>query len=337
MKQLPATYTGPGLVDLQVNGYAGHSFNGPAESLTAELFAEVRTALRRRGVCAVLITFITDAADATLARAERYARIVESDGQLEAQFPLLHIEGPFLSDQEGPRGIQPPDHLRAPKDSPDFIERVNDASGGRVGLVTLAPELPGAIELIHRCTEAGICVAIGHTAATNEQIDAAVEAGAKLSTHLGNGSHQMLPRLDNYVQKQLAEDRLAASFIADGHHIPFTTLKNFIRAKTPARSILITDAMAAAEMGPGQYEFGGKVAIVQPNGYVSRPGEANLAGSAATLDKCIINTYLHCDVTFEQAWAMASTQPAQLVGLAQQPQVTVRIDEQGFKADWQGS
>jgi N-acetylglucosamine-6-phosphate deacetylase len=206
-----------------------------------------------------------------------------------------------------------------------------DASGGRVGIVTLAPELDGAIELIGRLAEAGVVCSLGHTRADNAAIADAVAAGAKLCTHLGNGSEQFLPRLDNYVQRLLAEDRLAATFIADGHHMPFTTLQNFLRAKTPGRSILITDAIVGAGLGPGEYPMGGGTAIVRADGFVSRPGENHLAGSVVTLDLCVLHAVRHCRIGFEDAWAMASTQPAALVGLATPAAVTVAIDENGFR------
>ena len=153
-----------------------------------------------------------------------------------------------------------------------------------------------------------------------------------MSTHLGNGSHLMLPRLDNYVQRQLAEDSLYASFIADGHHMPLTTLKNFIRAKTPGLSILVTDAMAAAEIGEGEYRMGGELVMVSKDGMVAKPGATCLAGSVLTLDRAVINVTLHCGVMFSQAWAMASSNPAQIAGLPEPLQVTVKIAEAGFSA-----
>jgi N-acetylglucosamine-6-phosphate deacetylase len=213
---------------------------------------------------------------------------------------------------------------------PDFIDRLQEASGDRVGIVTLAPELPGAIDLIGRLAEAGICPAVGHTQAPAETLRAAVAAGARLSTHLGNGSHDVLPRLDNYVQVQLAEDRLAATFIPDGHHMPLTTLKNFIRAKTPSRSVLITDAISAAEMGPGEYTLGQLVVQVGADGRCSVPGEQHLAGSILTLDRAIIEVCRRCDVSFDQAWAMASSHPAMLIGLPLPRTVTVAVAETGF-------
>ena len=176
----------------------------------------------------------------------------------------------------------------------------------------------------------GICVALGHTRARPETIGEATEAGATLSTHLGNGSHLELPRLDNYVQAQLADDRLAASFIADGHHLPFYTLKNFLRAKTLRRSILVTDAIVAADVGPGRYTFGGEEIVVSPELRVHKPGQQNLAGSALTLDRAVLNVALRCDVPFNEACAMASTRPAELIGLSAPPDISVRISAEGF-------
>ncbi len=332
-RALPVNFTGPGLVDLQLNGYGGVDFNSDPADWTAEQFHHVRAMLKRRGVASALITFITDDVQATLARARKYNELISTDGELASCFVGLHIEGPFISPVEGARGAHPKCYCKLPAALPELIDQINEASGHRVKVLTLAPELPGAMDMIRRSSEAGIVVALGHTAAGSETITEAVQAGAKFSTHLGNGSHQMLPRLNNYIFAQLAEDCLSATFIADTHHVPMTTLKSFIRAKTPHRCILITDAMAAADMGPGEYQFGGEVAIVQENGYVSRPGEKNLAGSAITLDRCVINTFKYCDVSFDQAWAMASTQPAQLIGLEIPETVTVSISDDGFAAE----
>jgi N-acetylglucosamine-6-phosphate deacetylase len=327
---LPGTWRGPGLVDLQVNGCAGFDFNAPAEEWSAEGLERVRLALARRGIAAALPTLITDEARAMLARARRWAALLEGEPALAAVFPRLHIEGPFLSPEDGPRGAHPRLWCRTPRELPRFLDDLQEASSGRVGILTIAPELPGAVELISRAAGQGICVALGHTQASAETIRAAVEAGARMSTHLGNGSHQLLPRLDNYVQVQLAEDRLAASFIADGHHIPFSTLKNFLRAKTPARSILVSDAIAAADVGPGRYPVGGKEVLVSPDLRVSSPGEPNLAGSALTLDRAVINVARECGLAFEQAWEMASLNPSALLGLPPPPPVAVAIRESGF-------
>jgi N-acetylglucosamine-6-phosphate deacetylase len=328
---VPVEWTSPGLVDLQVNGYAGVDFNGPVESLTAEAFHRVRVALARRGVVVALPTLITCSRSDLLNRVRRYARIVEADSILAGVFPYLHLEGPFISPEDGPRGAHPAAYCQTPHDAPDWLDALWEASEGRIGVVTLAPELPGALDLIARAVSRGIVVALGHTAAGTEALDRAVRAGARFSTHLGNGSHQTLPRLDNYVQTQLADDRLWASFIADGHHMPFSTLKNFIRAKTPGRSILVTDAMAAAEVGPGRYTFLGEEVLVSEDLRVSNPGQPNLAGSALTLDRAVVNVTRHCGIPFEQAWAMASTSPAALLKLPDLTEIRVRVEEGGFR------
>ncbi len=332
MGKLPSIYTGPGLVDLQVNGYAGLDFNGDPRGWTAEQLHMVRSAEARRGVVAVLPTLMTDDPALMISRAAQYNKFVEQDKQLERCFPKLHLEGPFVSSADGPRGAHPKKHCRTPQALPELLDQLRLASGGRIGIVTLAPELDGAIELISRCVDAGICPAIGHTQATAEQIGNAIVAGAKMSTHLGNGSDPMLPRLDNYVQRQLADDSLYSSIIAGGHHMPWTTLKTCIRSKTPGLSILVTDAMAAAEIGEGEYKMGGELVMVSKDGMVAKPGATCLAGSVLTLDRAVTNVTLHCGVMFSQAWAMASSNPAQMVGLPEPLQVTVEITEAGFSA-----
>lgn len=330
---LPEHHTGPGLVDLQLNGYAGYDFNGDPSSITSAVLRDVRDRLYRRGVVAALPTFITDDAARMVERAAAYARALNEELELEATFPGLQIEGPFLSPEDGPRGAHPLTWCRTPRDLPDLYDRLREASGDRISILTLAPELPGALELIERASGAGTTVALGHTAASRTCLLEAVDAGARMSTHLGNGSHEQLPRLDNYVQAQLAEDRLFSSFIADGHHIPFYTLKNFLRAKSSERSILVTDAVAAADAEPGEYLLAGEHIVATDDGLVRKPGESNLAGSALTLDRAVVNVARHCAVPFEEAWAMASVRPAVLIGLPAPDLLAVHIRETGFRTD----
>ncbi|HIJ66551.1 MAG TPA: N-acetylglucosamine-6-phosphate deacetylase [Candidatus Hydrogenedentes bacterium] len=330
-RNLPDSYTGPGLVDLQVNGCAGFDFNSAPADWTADAFRRVQAALRRRGVLVALPTLITDDPERMVGRARKYAAIVQEDAQLAQTFPKLHVEGPFVSPEDGPRGAHPRAFCRAPAQVPDLWPRLRDASGGRIGVFTLAPELPGAIELIARLAEAGVLVGIGHTQASAECLEEAVSAGARIATHLGNGSHQMLPRLDNYVQAQLADDRLSASFIADGHHMPFSTLKNFLRAKTLGKSVLVSDATAAADVGPGSYTLGGEEVVVSDTLRVSKPGQSNLAGSALTLDWAVINVCERCGIDFSAAWAMASGTPATLLSMSPPRTISVTITPEGFR------
>lgn len=327
---LPATHRGPGLVDLQLNGYAGFDFNSPAAEWSAAELRRVRAAMALRGVAVALPTLITDDAERLVERARTYRALVEADPKLAATFPLLHVEGPFIAAEDGPRGAHPLAHRRDPVDLPELLDQLLEASGGRVGILTLAPELPGALALIRRATAAGVHVAIGHTAATEAEIDAAVVAGAVMSTHLGNGSHQTLPRHANYIQVQLADDRLAAGFIADGHHLPWYALKNFLRAKGTERSVLVTDAVAPADAPPGRYRVGEEELEVSADLRVAKRGQPNLAGSALTLDRAVVNVVLRCGVPFAEAWAMASTRPAALVGLDPPAEVEVQVAETGF-------
>ena len=331
MPEPPARFSGPGLVDLQVNGYAGFDFNSAPEGWSASDFRRVGEAMGRRGVVAALPTLISAPCDRLVAAARGYARVLADAPELERTFPRLHVEGPFLSPDDGPRGAHAAGACTTPAAQPDFLERMREASGDRLGLLTLAPELPGALGLIAAATAARVCVAIGHTSASVEQIAAAVDAGARMSTHLGNGSHQMLPRLANYVQAQLAEDRLAASFIADGHHIPWYTLQNFLRAKGFSRAILVTDAVAAADAPPGRYPLGEREVEATAAGRVQLPGQPNLAGSALSLDRAILGVVRHCGVPFAAAWEMASSRPAALVGLAPPAAVTVEVLAGGFR------
>ena len=328
----PERYQGPGMVDLQVNGYAGFDFNSLAETWTPEDFHKVRRAMQRRGVAAALPTFITDDVECILDRARKYADLIEDDAVLAKAFPKLHIEGPFISPETGPRGAHPLAHCVEPKDYPGFLDALREASGGRIGILTLAPETEGALDLIARASAQGICAAIGHTMADKATLAAAVDAGAKLSTHLGNGTHALLPKFDNYIQHQLAEDRLAASFIADGHHVPWANLRTFMRAKTLENAILVTDAITGADAPPGVYTLGPVQIEVFPDLRTGMPGHAGLAGSALTLDRAVLNATRHCGVPFPQAWSMASVRPAALVGLPPYPVVEVQVEADGFTA-----
>ena len=328
---IPKRFTGPGLIDLQVNGYAGFDFNGPAESWTPEELHRLREAMEARGVAAALPTFTTDHLPAMLARMEVYARIVEADDTLANFYPKLHLEGPFISKTAGPRGAHPLAACVHPADHPDFAAQVQAASGGRIGILTLAPELPGAMELIAQASQAGIRVAFGHTEAEPGHFADGLAAGASMSTHLGNAAHEMLPRLDNYIQRQLAMDDLHAGFIPDGHHIPFPTLKNFLRAKPAGKSFIVSDAIAGADMPPGRYHLGETEIEVLEDGRTRMPGHAGLAGSALTLDRGVLNVARHCGLPFETAWDMASRIPAKLLGMAEPAMVTAEVGEHGFR------
>ncbi len=240
----------------------------------------------------------------------------------------LHMEGPYISPEDGYRGAHDRAFVRG-ADRDDFRRR-QDAAEGRIRLVTLAPEAPGALPLIELLVASRVRVAIGHTGATGAQIADAVSAGATLSTHLGNGCPQVLPRHPNVIWEQLGEDRLVASFIVDGHHLPPATVRSMIRAKTKERSILVTDAIAAAGMPPGRYKLGGQEVELSPSGRVAVPGAPNLAGSALRLDVAIGNTVRFTGLPLEEVVTMASTRPAEYVGIPTAGKVVAEWDPAAF-------
>jgi len=308
----------PGLFDLQVNGFAGVDFNSPAT--TGDDIQRAIARIEATGVTRFLPTLITSSVE----RFTQCARTVTRTNH--AAIAGLHLEGPYLAAEDGPRGAHPREHV-VPASVEDFVRR-QDAANGAIRLVTLAPEVPGALELIGYLVAGGVRVAIGHTAATPEQIRDAIQAGASLSTHLGNGCASQLPRHPNFLWEQLAADELHASLIVDGHHLPAATVKAMIRAKTPERTLLVTDAVAAAGCAPGRYELNGEVVELDATGRVSPPGQPWLAGSSLTLDRAVANTVKFAGVPLQAAWAMASTQPATYLGLPPASRVLVDWDPQ---------
>jgi N-acetylglucosamine-6-phosphate deacetylase len=294
----------PGFFELQVNGFAGVDFNDPA--LADLAIARATAAQRRTGVTRYLPTLITSSLDDFRACAAVLAR------SADPAIAGIHMEGPYLA--AAAKGAHPEAHLALP--ALDDWHRRQDAALGRIRLVTLAPELPGALALIERLVAEGVLVSLGHTAATPAQIRDGVRAGARLSTHLGNGCPPNLPRHPNLLWEQLAADELSASFIVDGHHLPPATVKAMIRAKTPSRSVLVTDAIVAAGCPPGRYHLGGQEIELSPAGRVTLLGTERLAGAAIAMHEAVANTARFCGLPIEEAWSLASANPAALVGEA---------------------
>src|SRR5262245_17222837 len=306
-----AGWIAPALFDLQINGCDGHSFN--SAKLTREDVRHVVQTCRKHGIGELLPTLITGSFEALLHGFATLAQACDAEPELSRAIVGYHLEGPYISAEDGPRGAHPRQHVRPP--NWDEFRRWQDAAGGRIRLVTLAPEHDGAIAFIETLTKAGIVVALGHTAAKREQIRAAVAAGARLSTHLGNGSHAMLPRHDNYLWEQLAADELWASVICDGHHLPAAVVKCIVRVKTPARLILTCDASSLAGLPPGRYRDWDQDFEVLANNKIVVPGTTFLAGSGAFTDYCIAKVMEMTSVTLADAIDMASTRPRELLGL----------------------
>lgn len=305
------TWIAPGFIDIQVNGYAGFDIN--ATDTTPQTVIDAVRALWRRGVTAICPTVVTQAAAAMCRSLAAIAAACDADPRIAHSIPCIHVEGPFISPEDGPRGAHPLPHVRPPCIAE--YQRWQEASGGRIGIVTLAPEYPDAPAFI-RAIANDVVVAIGHTAANPAQIRAAVDAGAQLSTHLGNGAHARIARHPNYIWEQLAEDRLTASLICDGHHLPPAVIKAMVRAKGIERTILISDAVAVADLSPGVYEtaVGGQVELL-PSGRLNLLGTPYLAGSASSLPEGIANVARCAGVTLADAVRFATANPARLLRL----------------------
>lgn len=298
-------YVAPGWIDLQVNGYAGVDYNDPRAP--HEAIARSLAAQHEAGTTRILATVITGSPDGMLGclrNLEAARKDAEGCGSIDG----FHVEGPHISPDDGPRGAHPERWVRAP----DLNEyrRWQEAAGGLVKMVTLAPEWPGAADYIEEVVRDGVVAAIGHTNATREQIDDAVRAGATLSTHLGNGAHAFLPRHPNYLWEQLADDRLAASFIVDGHHLPASYLKVALRAKGVLRSVLVTDASTPAGATPGPFHLGELEVELTADERVVLRGGTRLAGSALRMDRAIGNTVRLAGVSLAEAVTMATRNPA---------------------------
>jgi N-acetylglucosamine-6-phosphate deacetylase len=302
----------PGLLDLQVNGFAGHDFNAP--DVTPADVVAVAESLVAAGVTAFCPTVITASHAALVTSLGAIATACATSPLAGERILGIHLEGPYLSPEDGPRGAHPRAHVRLP--DWDEFTRLQAASGGRIRMITLAPELPGALEFIARARQAGVIVALGHHQANRAQLLAAVEAGASLSTHLGNGCHALLPRHDNYLWEQLAHDGLSASIIVDGHHLPPAVVRTIFRTKGAARLILVSDAVAAAGLPPGRHRAFGAEVEVRADGSVHLAGTPYLAGSGLRLWEAVPNVMRMAGATFAEAIQMATANPAALLGCA---------------------
>ena len=304
----------PSLFDIQVNGFAGVDFQ--RDDLSADELRRAIDALHAHETQRIFLTLISDEIEMLCRRFERIERLRKSDQVIAATICGYHLEGPFLSPEEGWRGAHRAEFQRAPGVA-DF-SRLHAATNGNLRLLTLAPEWPGSAEVIAEAVRLGCVVSLGHTNATDAEIDAAIRAGATLCTHLGNGVPQMLPRHDNIVQRLLARDELTACLIPDGVHLPPFVLRNFFRAKPPGKVILTTDATAAAAGPPGRYTLGA-MTVESRDGVVREPGRTNFAGSCLTPDRGVANAAEWLRIPMDQARALFSTTVAALFDIALPP------------------
>ncbi len=317
VKELPSppshgAFVAPGFIDIQVNGYAGVDFCDPDAPL--EGIAHAIDVLLSTGVTRFFPTVITNGPGEILGALRNIVR-AKRELPLGRAMEAIHVEGPHISPIDGPRGAHPKRWVRPP--SIDEFERWQEAAEGHVRLVTLSAEWPEAPAYIEHVVSSGVVVSIGHQEATHEQIESAVQAGATLSTHLGNGANKVLPRHPNYLWQQLAEDRLSASLIADGVHLGDDFLKVAVRAKGVDRAVLITDAAMPTGCAPGDYRLG-EVEVTLHAATPGRPARITLrdgdrlAASALSMDHGVEHLMRVGHLRLRDAIAMATINPARV-------------------------
>jgi N-acetylglucosamine-6-phosphate deacetylase len=301
-----------GYFDLQVNGYAGVNFKN--DDLTAEDLHAACAAMRGDGVAGFLATITT----ADVGRMERQLRrivdIRERDALVREMVAGIHIEGPFISPIDGYRGAHPREAVR-PADR-DAMNRLLDAAGGLTRLVTLAPENDPGLAVTRLVAGMGIRVSAGHTNASLEELKAAVDAGLSMFTHLGNGCPMQMHRHDNIIQRALSlSDRLWLMFIADGAHVAFSALGNYLRAAGLERCIVVTDAVAPAGKGPGRFQVGRFDVEIGEDLIIWAPDKSHLVGSAMTMPQAVERLVGCVGLTREQAMRLTVQNPRRALDL----------------------
>ena len=315
-------YVAPGLIDIQINGYMGVDFSGP--DLTVEGVKKATRALWKAGVTSYFPTIITS--DIALIK-KNFAILAEArkDPEIGMSIPGFHLEGPYISPVKGFRGA----HLEKYIKDPDWEEfrAIQRAADNGIVLLTLAPELEGAIPFIRKCVDSGVVVSLGHHNGSASDVQKAVDAGAKMATHLGNGCANEINRHHNPLWPQLSNDAITASIIADGFHLTKEEVRSFYKAKGVEKTVLVSDALDLAGLPPGEYTRGERTLLLTPN-VVKLPKENVLAGAASPISKCVgvMMDYTQC--TLKDGIQMASTNPAELFTLED-----IGSIQQGKRAD----
>ena len=299
------------LFDFQVNGFAGVDFQSRNLELSELQHAVSR--LRWHRMQRIFLTLVTDTIDEMCRKLEALEANCSRDPDLAKTIVGYHLEGPWISSEEGYNGAHPLDKVCRPKESD--LWRLWEASGGRIKLITLAPEVKDAIPMIELITGQGIRVGLGHTNAGERDIDDAISAGATLATHLGNAVPSLLHRQDNVIQRLLSRDELIACLIPDGVHLPPFVLRNFFRTKAPGKTFFTTDCMAAAGAPPGRFTLADIDLEVGEDGIVHLPGDSRFAGSSLTLDRGVIHIAEWLGVSSEEAVTLCSSCAADHFGL----------------------
>jgi N-acetylglucosamine-6-phosphate deacetylase len=301
-----------GYVDLQVNGYAGVDFN--KDALAAAELHHACTRLEADGIAAFLATIITDDVEAMCRRLATLARLREQDPVAARLMAGIHIEGPFLSDLAGYRGAHPADAVRSA--DTEVMKRLLGAAAGLTRIVTLAPERDPGARVTRMLAEHGIVVSAGHSDASLEQLRAAIDGGLSMFTHVGNGCPMQLHRHDNIVQRVLSlAPELWLTFIADGAHVPFVALGNYLRLAGYDRCIIVTDAVAPAGLGPGRYTLGRWDIVIDDDMVPRAPDRSHFVGSAVTMEQSADNLRRALNLPPDVLRQIATDNPARVLGL----------------------
>ena len=306
-------YVAPGLIDNQVNGFAGVSFCFAGGVLDKEGIIKATRELWKKGVTSYLPTLTTNSQE-VLVRNFKILAAEKSDPLLHGSIPGYHLEGPYISPVDGYRGAHPLKYVRKP-DWDSFLQ-IWEASGKGILTVTVAPEVEGMQDFINKCTRLGIIVALGHHNGTKTDIDNAVLNGAKISTHLGNGCANLINRHVNPLWPQLANNGLTASIICDGFHLLDEEIAVFYKVKGPDKTIITSDVTSFASLPPGQYKNEDRETIeLTKEGKLWLPAQNVLYGSATPVSRGVARIQGITGCSLGEAIRMASTNPAQLYGL----------------------
>ncbi len=295
-------YLWSGFFDPQVNGFAGVDFNSP--HLTPAELHQAACSLASTGVTGFFPTLITSSHERMARQLNVISEALKDDSLLHEMCLGIHLEGPYISMEEGPRGVHPREFVRLPQW--EELERFQEVCEGRIKCVTLAPELKGAVPFIEKAVAHGVVIGLGHTNASEELIEEAVKAGARLSCHLGNATPKSSLCRRNLIQKQLVMDQLMATIITDGIHLPYGIVKDYVRTKGIDRIVLTTDCMAGAGASPGRYTLGDLEVEVGSDRTARLIGNSRLAGSSLTMDRAISNVIQFAEIDLTSAIQMAS-------------------------------
>jgi N-acetylglucosamine-6-phosphate deacetylase len=294
----------PGFIDIHVHGGAGHDVMHPGD----DALARMERHFAKHGVTSYCPTTVTAPVDVTLSALDRLAlahRIPRNDGRAK---PVgMHLEGPFISHAK--RGVHPPENLLEP--SVELFEKFWNAASGRVAVMTVAPELRGAEEMIRVASSRGVCISLGHSNATIAETELGIQAGARHATHTFNAMRPLDHREPGVLGAVLAENGLTADLIADGIHVHPEVVSLFLKAKGPDRAVLITDAISATGMGDGKYRLGGFEVEVKGD---RCEFEGKLAGSVLTLDRAVRNVTEFANWSLQQTIRLATLNPARVLG-----------------------